>query len=155
MIQQVRPRIVWLQETKLDSISDQLAAEFLGSCCWGYEYLQADDTKGGILVAWDQDWISAEGPHRKRYSISLRMTLRISNTAFWITVVYGPTESSEKTQFLNELVSCLPSELISCCVWATSILSVRPKIKIMGTSIGGKCRNSDGRWMPVSSWKSN
>lgn len=108
VIQQAAPKVVCLQETKLDSMSDHLAAEFLGYDCRGFEYLPADNTRGGILVAWDQDWFTGQAPDRKRYSLTLKLTLKLSNTHFWITVVYGPTDDSEKGQFLNELISCQP-----------------------------------------------
>jgi hypothetical protein len=78
---------------------------FLGYSCRGYEYLEADNTRGGILVAWDQDWMSGELPVKRRYSMSMKMTIKLSNI-FWITTVCGPTENSEKSQFLSELISC-------------------------------------------------
>lgn len=68
--------------------------------------------QGGVLIAWDQDLILAEAPIKKTYSISLKLTLRLSNTVFWLTAVYGPTEDREKASFLNELMSCQPATSI-------------------------------------------
>lgn len=57
MIQQAGPSIICLQGTKLDSVNRFLALEFLWKICMGYEFLTADSTRGGILVAWNQDLV--------------------------------------------------------------------------------------------------
>jgi DNA phosphorothioation-dependent restriction protein DptG len=67
MIQQVRPMLVCLQETKLDDVNDRLAAEFLGHACSGYAALNAVNTSGGVLVEWDQDLIVGDVPVRKNF----------------------------------------------------------------------------------------
>jgi len=107
-LQQTRPDIVCLQETKLDSIDRFLALEFLGPACMGFEYFAAESTRGGILVAWDQNLIQAGPPHRQRFSISIELTMKLSNASFLLTSVYGPTDDSLKSLFLNELVHCQP-----------------------------------------------
>ena len=61
MCQQARPYIICLQETKLNEIDGPLAMEFLGqNYHTSFEFLPADDTRGGILIAWDHDYIQGE-----------------------------------------------------------------------------------------------
>ena len=106
LIQQAGPSIICIQETKLDSVDRFLALEFLGQTCMCYEYLAAESTRGGILVAWNQDLVHAEAPSRQRFSISLKLTMKLSNASFLLTSVYRPTEDSLKTMFLDELIDC-------------------------------------------------
>jgi exonuclease III len=73
LLQKIRPTIICLQETKLDSINAMLAAEFLVSNCSGsFVSLEAQQTRGGILLAWDQDLISMGVPIKGDYSITQR-----------------------------------------------------------------------------------
>lgn len=109
MIQQVKLKVVFLQETKLDSVSTPLVAEFLGKNCNSYAYLAVDETRGGILVAWDQDLVSAKTPIMQDFSISIKLTLKMNNVKFWLTALYGPTTSGAKASYLNELISCQPT----------------------------------------------
>lgn len=108
MIQEAGPQIICLQETKLDNVTSFLAMEFLGHPCMCFKYLPAESTRGGILVAWNKDFVEAESPIRQLYTLSLNLTMKLSNVAFKITTVYGPTEDSLKPSFLAELVDCQP-----------------------------------------------
>lgn len=74
-----------------------------------YEFLAADSTRGGILVAWDQNLVSAEAPSRQRFTLSLKLAMKLSNVSFLITAVYGPNEDNLKISFLGELVDCQPA----------------------------------------------
>jgi exonuclease III len=109
MIQQAQPNVVCLQETKLDVIDRFLALEFLGQFCTEFQYLPADSTRGGVLIAWNPDLFMGTAPVRNTYSLSLHLTMRMTNMSFIITSVYGPTEDSRKITFLNELVHCQPA----------------------------------------------
>ena len=112
MIQQAHPHTVCLQETKLSQIDDRLSLEILGQSCWRLEYLPADETRGGIAIAWNRDFITCHSlkPGRKDYSLSTQITLNLTNSSFLLTAVYRPTEHSEKMNFLAELISCQPTQ---------------------------------------------
>lgn len=110
MIQKTKPQIFCLQETKLHAIDGFLAMEFLGpKFSSNFEYLSADDTRGGVLIAWDQDFVSGGAVDCKSYCLSVEITLRQTNTAFTITAVYGPTNHAEKDDFLVELIASQPA----------------------------------------------
>lgn len=65
LLQQSRPQIICLQETKLAEVNFSVAMEFLGApYCSSFAYLPAEETRGGVLIAWDQDYISG-GAARK------------------------------------------------------------------------------------------
>jgi hypothetical protein len=44
-----------------------------------FKCLPADDPRGGILIAWDQDLVTGGAVYQKTYSLSLHVTLRQSN----------------------------------------------------------------------------
>lgn len=112
MLQISSPHVVCLQETKLNSIDEQLKAELLGVTNWGLESIDADDTRGGIAIAWNHDFICGSQPAKERFSLSLTLTVRMTNTSFRITAVYGPAEDSAKGEFLSELIRCQPAQHI-------------------------------------------
>jgi exonuclease III len=61
LLQQVRPQIICLQETKLAEVNFSVAMEFLGApYCSSFAYLPAEETRGGVLIAWTKT-ISLEG----------------------------------------------------------------------------------------------
>jgi exonuclease III len=109
LIQQAQPHIVCLQEIKLSQIDDQLKSKFMGQSYWRVHYLPADETRGGIAIAWNRDFITATYPVMKIHTLIMTLMLNLTNTSFVLTTVYGPTEQSEKTGFLNELIGCQPS----------------------------------------------
>jgi hypothetical protein len=73
-------------------------------------YLPADETRGGIAIAWNRDFITATHPVMKIHTLTMTLTVNLTNTSFVLTTVYGPTEQSEKTGFLNELIGCQSSQ---------------------------------------------
>ena len=50
-IQQTRPHIIYLQETKLSNIDGLLVSEFLGHLDLAIDFLSAEETRGAIAVA--------------------------------------------------------------------------------------------------------
>lgn len=110
MIQRAQPHIICLQETKLSIIDSFVQAEFLGQPRWLLEYIPADETRGGIAIAWNGDLVLATQSVKKAHSLSIRLTLKLTNTSFVLTTVYGPTEHHAKTSFLSELISCQPTQ---------------------------------------------
>ena len=112
LLQKISPNIICLQETKLDNVNALRAAEFLRLKYSGsFASLDAQDTRGGILIAWDQDLISSGVLIRGEYSITQSCIFLPSNSNFVIIVVYGPSENdnASKDAFLRELVNCQPA----------------------------------------------
>lgn len=101
-----RPALACLQETKLSNISQQLAKEIIGPA--HFVHKPADGTRGGILIAWDTDQVAASNTVQKDYSLSVTITLKLTNVSFILTTVYGPTEDRYKLDFLEELRSIKP-----------------------------------------------
>ncbi|KAH7690203.1 RNA-directed DNA polymerase protein [Dioscorea alata] len=68
-----------------------------------FEFLHAQGTAGGIIVAWDRSQAIGTLIHKGTYSISIEFS-NTSNNSTWIcTSVYDPVTRSLKVDFWNEL----------------------------------------------------
>lgn len=117
LLQQARPQIICLQETKLSEVNFPLAMEFLGApYCSNFAYLPSEETRGGVLIAWDQDYVARGAVRKENYCISMEVNLLMSNISFVITTVYGPANNVDKPFFLDELVRCQPANTPWLCL---------------------------------------
>lgn len=97
------PCIVCLQETKLSSVSPSHVSETLGGLFDGYYLLPADDTRGGILLAWQTSVIFLSNPTIGDHHVSATVCSNLGGPHWWITGVYGPQGDDAKIAFLDEL----------------------------------------------------
>lgn len=113
VVDDARPSIVCLQETKLALISEWDILGILGQEYRQHVYLPAQGTRGGILVTWRDGSFSADHWRVQRHSVSVKFNT--NGQQWWFTGVYGPHEDSEKVGFLSELreVRSLPGALDS------------------------------------------
>lgn len=74
----------------------------LGPSFDGFDYLPANETRGGILVAWDTTVMDIDSFVRDTNCLS-GMVHNKDGTNWWITVVYGPQGDELKIEFLDEL----------------------------------------------------
>jgi exonuclease III len=94
--------IVCFQETKMHLIYSSIVLEAFGSEFDDYVYLPADDTRGGILLAWKSRTVTVTDPMFTNNALTAKV--KVANTAsWWIMVVYGPQEDADKIAFLQEL----------------------------------------------------
>jgi exonuclease III len=75
----LRVTIVCLQETKLDVIDDFLVMQCLGPSFDGYVYVPADETRGGILLAWNKSYVDIESASFDSYAITGEVIPRDNN----------------------------------------------------------------------------
>ncbi|KAG2624178.1 hypothetical protein PVAP13_3KG110427 [Panicum virgatum] len=104
LVQDKRCTIAALQETKLamitaDDISETLGIRFSKH----FAYLPAQGTRGGALVAVDEDFYSITHLEFREHTVSVFITSTQSLATWWLTVVYGPQGDREKIEFLHEL----------------------------------------------------
>lgn len=98
----VKVNMVCLQETKLDVIDPYVVLQCLGPSFDGFAYLPAEETRGGILLAWDATILTVDLVQLDTNF----MTGRVHNkdgSLWWITVVYAPQGDELKSQFLSDL----------------------------------------------------
>lgn len=105
-------KIVCLQETKLQAVSDLTISETLGNqFVGGYAVLPAEGTSGGIIIACSVDEFILQDVVVGNYMISANVMNRADGTSFSLTGVYGPQLDAEKEDFLSELWSLRPAML--------------------------------------------
>lgn len=104
MMQQHKPTVVCLQETKLQDVSKNCIVQILGPNFQNnFFFLPADGTRGGIILAADDNYYRLSQCELKSFSLTTKIVMRETNDAWTITVVYGPQQDAEKIAFLQEL----------------------------------------------------
>lgn len=104
LVDDIRPSIVCLEETKLDVINQYLVFSLLGREFLEFAYLPASHTRGGILIAGRQtDEIISDvlvGYYSVTMAVQVTMNANAGNGRWWLTSVYGPQEDGDKALFL-------------------------------------------------------
>lgn len=106
LVNDLKPAIACLQETKLDVISNSIVWSMLGVEFNEFAYLPASDTQGDILVAGRESAVRLDDVLVGCYSIIVKVQATagaLDTNGWWLTVVYGPQEDGEKALFLEEL----------------------------------------------------
>jgi exonuclease III len=95
---------VCLQETKLQNIDQGIVQHTVGAKFTNnFVALLATQTRGGILLAANEDYFHLTDQHLSANAVTATCTMRVDGTKWQITVVYGPQGDAEKLQFLQEL----------------------------------------------------
>lgn len=102
VVDDFRPSVVCLQETKLNHISERDVISFLGRDFSEFVFLPAQHTRGGILIAWRDQSFSVEHHFVHRFSVSVLLNSS-TGSPWWLTGVYGPKRDEDKLSFLAEL----------------------------------------------------
>lgn len=104
VVQMHKPMLLCLQETKMQDINRTTILNALG-CDYldNYLFLPANGARGGILLAWRDNFLRLDNVHLTTNTISALVTDMRTNVPWTITGVYGPQTDVEKKEFLNEL----------------------------------------------------
>jgi exonuclease III len=102
VVDDAQPAVVCLQETKLSHISERDIISFLGQDSTSFVFLPAQQTCGGILIAWRDSSFTVSHHRVHRHSVSVQFSNN-EDPAWWFTGVYGPQRDDEKLHFLEEL----------------------------------------------------
>lgn len=104
LVKDTRSTIVCLQETKLQLVDQNVVNRSLGpKFANSYAVLLAEQTRGGILLAVNEDFFDLSDVHLSTHAITATITMRADSLPWQITVVYGPQGDAAKLQFLQEL----------------------------------------------------
>lgn len=105
-----KPDIVTLQETKLSHIDSRQKGEIFGHRLDGFEFLPAQGTRGGIMVAWNQRTYTKVNSEIKEFSITIHFKHNCEANLIALTAVYGPTSQRERRRFFQEIRQSKPEE---------------------------------------------
>lgn len=104
IVQQQKPMVVCLQETKMAQIDARIVGNTLGQdYTANFCYLPADGTHGGILLACRNSFIQINNAHLTTHTISVTVTDSRTSIQWTLTGVYGPQQEFDKRAFLTEL----------------------------------------------------
>jgi mannosylglycoprotein endo-beta-mannosidase len=98
----MKVNLVCLQETRLAAVDAFIVMQCLGPAFDSFTYLSAQETRGGVIVAWDSSVLKLTRVSFDSFWVNALVT-GVDNVSWWITVVYGPQSREDKIQFLREL----------------------------------------------------
>ena len=91
LVKDTRSTIVCLQETKLQLEDQNVVNRSLGpKFANSYAVLSAEQTRGGILLAVNEDFFDLSDVHLSTHAITTMITMRADNLPWQITLVYRP-----------------------------------------------------------------
>lgn len=98
-----RADVYCLQETKINNNIEEIAKQ-LGSCRWmRCGYLEADGSKGGILIMWDSKVWSGVQIEVSQHSVTYEFKSTQNSFTWYFTGVYAPHTRGEKLLCWEEL----------------------------------------------------
>jgi exonuclease III len=101
-------KILCLQETKLEEISQFKAMTFLPPSLRSFHFIPSIGASGGILTAWDDRDIECTNVIYNSFSILNSFSSRLTDLSFSVTNVYGPCTTAVRPNFFDELKNLGP-----------------------------------------------
>jgi exonuclease III len=92
--------ILCVQETKLEDIPSNIAKDIAGPNRGNVLFLQADGTRGGVAIFWDDSVVTLSNPDIRRFSVTATVSILRTGTSFLLSSVYGPADDERKPDFL-------------------------------------------------------
>ena len=89
LIQKLGCSLVCLQETKLAQVLDADCCEIAGPSFDGHAALNADGTRGGVLLLWRKDKFTVDNIEVRAFSVSARIAPVDGLPPWTVTTVYG------------------------------------------------------------------
>ncbi|PNT75722.1 hypothetical protein BRADI_1g37340v3, partial [Brachypodium distachyon] len=103
-LQSFNPSLVCVQESKVQDVDAAVISQTFGSSLDGFDFLPADGTQGGIILAWKSAFFQVSVRHKGEFSISADVVSLADAKSWTVTSVYGPHDLAGKERFLQELV---------------------------------------------------
>lgn len=93
--------VVCFQESKLEVVNAVLIFELCGPGFNCFEVLPAEQTRGGVIIAWKGDLLQGTLVHTGRWSLIVNLSW--GDRSWSLSSVYGPQADDEKLLFLDEM----------------------------------------------------
>lgn len=98
------------QETKLNLVETRIVKEICGNKLRGYRHLEAQGTRGGILLAWSEMKFQSIQCTIKDHTVTVDFLIPTIDITFRVAGVYGPSRREGRAEFLQELRDSKPSD---------------------------------------------
>ena len=147
LVQTEKPQIACIVETKLNDVPQMLIFSLFGMNFVDYTFVPAAGSCGRILIAARQPDIHLTDVHIGCFSATVRVHTGTvgEREPWWLTVVYGWQEDSDKVLFLEELSAVRDACSGPWAISVTSTSSSTRQTKTTTQSIGAIYDASD-RW---------
>lgn len=105
-----KPNIICLQETKISQMERNVFKEICGNHLRQMKVLNANGTRGGILIAWTDKRFEELDSDIREFTITFKLKSKQDQNIFYLTGVYGPSVSTIRQRFLDELQAIRPTD---------------------------------------------
>src|SRR5664279_4570356 len=105
-----RPDIICMQETKLNQIDRTLLNQICGRRYDQHRVINADGTRGGVLIASKSVQFCILDIKESTYCLSVLFQDKRDRSKFWFTGIYGPSTPGPRIEFLDEIKSHKPTD---------------------------------------------
>lgn len=95
--------IICLQESKKESFDQAYLRKFCPRHLSHFVYSPSIGASGGLITIWNDHQFQTDTVLINSYSITLKLTSRITNQSFHLTNIYGPAAVDEKLAFITWL----------------------------------------------------
>jgi exonuclease III len=87
--------LVCVQESKLDNVDSLVVSQTFGPNFDGFDFIRANGTRGGIILAWRSDILNVNTNFKGKFSITAEVQSMKDAKAWTVTSVYGPQEVAD------------------------------------------------------------
>jgi exonuclease III len=95
--------VVCFQESKLEVVDSAVVFDSCGLDFDGFAALPAEQTRGGVIIAWKGAAFQGNVVHIGQWSITVQLRWILGERSWFLTSVYGPQGDADKLLFLEEL----------------------------------------------------
>lgn len=103
-MQSLNVSLVCFQESKLAHVNDAVVRDTLGPGFDGFDFLPAEGTRGGILLAWKPDLLWVMNIQKDEFMILAQVLSLADGNEWLVSSVYGPQEDARKVRFLENIM---------------------------------------------------
>lgn len=108
-------------------MNDQLRREICGARLDCYRTIDAQQTRGGILIAWCSAKFTELSHHPMNHRIYITLQNNLDATRFVVTGVYGPSVRGSRRNFYEELQSAKPTDSTLWIVCGDFNVTIEPE----------------------------
>ncbi|GMI72472.1 hypothetical protein HRI_000916500 [Hibiscus trionum] len=116
VIKKNKPKIIFLQETKLESISAKLVKAIWNDGVVKSAFSPALGSAGGLLCLWDSNFFHVTDCIVHQRFIALIGNMGSNLFSCGLLNVYGPSVDAEKSEFLSDILQFLENRNLPWCI---------------------------------------
>jgi len=120
LVNEKRPSIMCIQETKLMVIDGAMGASLWGDPYHGFSYRPSVGASGGLLTMWDTSEVEVWSSSTQEHVLQIHGIFIKTSEEFYLINVYAPCDGRAKKELWESLsvrLQLLSGRKVCVCVW--------------------------------------